>query len=390
MASNNELPVSLLNQICSQNNLTPVYTMLAREGRSHAPTFTQKVELCGISEEGTGASKKKAKHIAARLMLKRMLKSDLMEIDYSQIDAINRCLKRCDEEDIAEGLVLTKQIVAKQQQQAIGGSGSHDGGDDDDISQMTAHPLIEVEIPNDEVNPVGKLHELCVKKHWPSPDYEDKGENGPPNEREFIMKCKIEGINIEVTGTGKTKKIAKRLAAQEMLGRLREDNLVRPDPLLDRLPTNAWKASTFDFIEEVRYITKNRAQQVVDEATLLRRFFDDLAANTEKMELLCGIFANDLKKYMIKYMDTDVIIPEVENLVERLEKLLNLKMDLSVLPEKRFNDNRYQCMGEFVALDAKYEALSIGASFATEKDLQRLKEKTMSRVIVVLLMFLVD
>lgn len=389
MAANNELPVSLLNQICSQNNLTPVYTVLAKEGRVHAPTFTQKVELCGISEEGTGASKKKAKHIAARLMLKRMLKSDLMEIDYSQIDAINRCLKRCDEEDIAEGIVLTKQIVAKQQQQAICGSGSPDGGDDD-ICQMTAHPLIEVEIPNDEVNPVGKLHELCVKKHWPSPDYQDIDEKGQQHEREFIIKCKIDGIKIEVTGTGKTKKLAKRQAAQEMLGRLREDNLERPDPLLDRLPTNAWKASTFDFIEEVRYITKNRAQQVADEATLLSRFFDDLRANTEKMEQLCGIFANDMMKYMIQYMDTDVMIPEVENLVNRLEKLLNLKMDISVLPEKRFSDNRYQCMGEFVALDAKYEALSIGASFATETDLQRLKEKTMSRVIVVLLMFLVE
>ena len=70
-------------------------------------------------------------------------------------------------------------------------------------------------------NPVGLLQELCMSRRWPPPTYDLSHEEGLPHERSFTIKCIIEGKHIEV-GAGKSKKLAKRQAANKMIQRLRD------------------------------------------------------------------------------------------------------------------------------------------------------------------------
>ena len=58
-------------------------------------------------------------------------------------------------------------------------------------------------------------------RRWPPPTYELNHEEGLPHERMFTIHCVIEDRYTE-TGTGKSKKLAKRQAANKMIQRLRE------------------------------------------------------------------------------------------------------------------------------------------------------------------------
>ncbi|MPC87934.1 Double-stranded RNA-specific editase 1 [Portunus trituberculatus] len=63
------------NPISTLNELRPglVYKTMAMDGPSHAPVFTVTVELNGQVYEGTGRSKKLAKHAAAEATLRSFL-----------------------------------------------------------------------------------------------------------------------------------------------------------------------------------------------------------------------------------------------------------------------------------------------------------------------------
>lgn len=67
-------------------------------------------------------------------------------------------------------------------------------------------------------NPIGWLQELCMARRWPPPCYETEDEVGLPHERQFTIVCLV-SIYRE-TGCGKSKKIAKRLAANKMWQKL--------------------------------------------------------------------------------------------------------------------------------------------------------------------------
>ena len=63
--------------------------------------------------------------------------------------------------------------------------------------------------------------EMCMGRRWPPPTYELNHEEGLPHERMFTIHCVIEDRYTE-TGTGKSKKLAKRQAANKMIQKLRE------------------------------------------------------------------------------------------------------------------------------------------------------------------------
>ena len=69
-------------------------------------------------------------------------------------------------------------------------------------------------------NPVGDLQEMCMKRRLPLPVYEVGLEKGAPHERCFIIVCAVGG-NLKESGSGKSKKLAKRQAAHKMLNTLK-------------------------------------------------------------------------------------------------------------------------------------------------------------------------
>ncbi|XP_043931206.1 interferon-inducible double-stranded RNA-dependent protein kinase activator A isoform X2 [Protopterus annectens] len=57
-----------------------------------------------------------------------------------------------------------------------------------------------------------------MKKGWRLPDYTLAQETGPPHKREFTMSCRVE--NFVESGSGTSKKIAKRIAAEKLIAKL--------------------------------------------------------------------------------------------------------------------------------------------------------------------------
>jgi RISC-loading complex subunit TARBP2 len=69
-------------------------------------------------------------------------------------------------------------------------------------------------------NPVGILQELCMKMKLPPPGYDVHSEEGLPHERLFAIACRVGENHIQI-GRGKSKKLAKRMAAHLMADYLR-------------------------------------------------------------------------------------------------------------------------------------------------------------------------
>uniref|UniRef100_T1J8G5 DRBM domain-containing protein n=1 Tax=Strigamia maritima TaxID=126957 RepID=T1J8G5_STRMM len=169
-------PISLLQELCARRGLTPKYDLLSIEGAVHEPTFVYRVGVSDIVATGTGQSKKKAKHAAAKSVLDKLIGQQ------------NQSLNSSSGQNSVVNEVSQTQII------------SYDDG-----------------IPG---NPVGALQELCMARHWPPPFYEVTSEDGLPHERNFAIACSI-GKCREV-GIGKSKKLAKRQAAYKMLQQLKD------------------------------------------------------------------------------------------------------------------------------------------------------------------------
>lgn len=173
-------PITLLQEICTRNGLTPDYQLLSTEGSVHEPTFKIAVTVGDISAIASGQSKRKARHAAARDAIEKLrLKKDL------KFDGINfNCL--APEEELTESAYSAAL---------------------------------------NEANPVGKLQEICMKMRVNPPDYDTCDERGLAHERVFFLSCRIASLNLSTMGQGRSKKMAKRQAADLMLDQLESSGI---------------------------------------------------------------------------------------------------------------------------------------------------------------------
>jgi len=168
-------PVSLLQELYVRRGLTPKYDLVQIEGAVHEPTFKYRVTIGEFVATGCGQSKKKAKHSAAKAILDKLKGA----------------------QDSGKAPVGQPAIP--------------------DLASKILSPYDD----GIQGNPVGTLQELCMSRRWPPPVYELSNEEGLPHERMFTIHCVIEGKYTE-TGAGKSKKLAKRQAANKMIQRLRD------------------------------------------------------------------------------------------------------------------------------------------------------------------------
>jgi RISC-loading complex subunit TARBP2 len=131
---------------------------------------------------GVGRSKKEAKHAAAKALIDKLT-----------------------------GMNISDQFY--QQKGSFNSNGSTTGSNNNNAS---------FDEKNQMGNPIGVLQEFCMQKHWPPPQYEVEVEVGLPHERQFTIACVLKFREV---GTGKSKKIAKRQAAQRMWERLQNQSL---------------------------------------------------------------------------------------------------------------------------------------------------------------------
>ncbi|RWS05568.1 Interferon-inducible double stranded RNA-dependent protein kinase activator A-like protein [Dinothrombium tinctorium] len=90
-------------------------------------------------------------------------------------------------------------------------------------------------------------HFLCMRKRWPPPQYDKCQESGLPHERTFTMVCELSTLNLSVYGSGRSKKIAKRIAAQEMLQLLEAKNLYDPSASTQSVKSSKDTSSLHDY-----------------------------------------------------------------------------------------------------------------------------------------------
>nr|NP_001285894.1 loquacious, isoform F [Drosophila melanogaster]AHN54408.1 loquacious, isoform F [Drosophila melanogaster] len=183
-------PVSILQELLSRRGITPGYELVQIEGAIHEPTFRFRVSFkdkdTPFTAMGAGRSKKEAKHAAARALIDKLIGAQLPESPSS-----------------SAGPSVTGLTVA-----GSGGDGNANATGGGDASDKTVG------------NPIGWLQEMCMQRRWPPPSYETETEVGLPHERLFTIACSI--LNYREMGKGKSKKIAKRLAAHRMWMRLQE------------------------------------------------------------------------------------------------------------------------------------------------------------------------
>lgn len=174
-------PITLLQEICSRNGLTAEYQLLSTEGSVHEPTFKIAVMVGDITVTASGQSKKKARHAAAREAIEKLRQRENLNFDGINFDSMTTI-----------GEPVDKSVYAT----AV-----------------------------NEANPVGKLQEICMKMRVNPPDYDTCDEKGLAHERVFVLSCAIASLNMTTLGCGRSKKLAKRQAAEFMLAKLENSEI---------------------------------------------------------------------------------------------------------------------------------------------------------------------
>lgn len=228
-SSSMKTPISVLQELLSRRGITPQYDLMQVEGAVHEPTFRYRVSYQDKDAMGTGKSKKEAKHAAAKALIDK--------------------LTGCSFGDSPVGMTIMSE----------GGAGS---GDDEPSG-----------------NPIGWLQEMCMARRWPPPTYETEMEVGLPHERQFTIACAV--LKYREVGKGKSKKIAKRQAAQRMWQRL-QDQPLEPNQIIQMLDEEGNEENTclndksVDYVQMLHDIATEQRFEVtyvdIDEKTLSGRF----------------------------------------------------------------------------------------------------------------------
>ncbi|PNF15476.1 Interferon-inducible double-stranded RNA-dependent protein kinase activator A [Cryptotermes secundus] len=210
-------PVSVLQELLSRRGTTPKYELVQIEGAIHEPTFRYRVTVADVVAMGTGRSKKEAKHAAAKAVLDKLI-----------------------------------------------GSSQEDGS----VGTNSTVPEVKAEIisPYDDKipgNPIGTLQEMCMSRRWPPPGYEMVNEEGLPHERLFTIACVV--FKHRETGTGKSKKLAKRQAAHKMWEKLQDSPVMASSvtPGLDEDDeSTSLNNSSFNFVQFLQEIASEQQFEV--------------------------------------------------------------------------------------------------------------------------------
>ncbi|XP_062546655.1 interferon-inducible double-stranded RNA-dependent protein kinase activator A homolog isoform X2 [Armigeres subalbatus] len=227
--NNMKTPISVLQELLSRRGITPQYDLIQVEGAVHEPTFRYRVSYQDKDAMGTGKSKKEAKHAAAKALIDKLAGNAFGD-------------------STTTGLNIKAEAGVD--------------GDDEPAG-----------------NPIGWLQEMCMARRWPPPTYETEMEVGLPHERQFTIACAV--LKYREVGKGKSKKIAKRQAAQRMWQRL-QDQPLEPNQIIQMLDEEGNEEFTcladrsIDFVQMLHEIASEQRFEVtyvdIDEKTLTDRF----------------------------------------------------------------------------------------------------------------------
>ncbi|KAL0839962.1 hypothetical protein ABMA28_016570 [Loxostege sticticalis] len=187
--------VTVLQEMMVKLGQTPDYECISQSGPQHQATFEYRCAALGASVTAAARSKKEAKQLAARLMLRRLA---------------------------GLGHAVPPPYAAPPHASGVGaGAGAGQAGDEAGASAAGAG---EAGGGGGARSYVALLKELCEEYRLPGAEYELVGDTGPPHLRHFTILARVGHLTRQATAT--TKKAARQLAADQLYSYLRE-NLAR-------------------------------------------------------------------------------------------------------------------------------------------------------------------
>ena len=178
--------VSTVHDLAHQNGWTINWFEESETGPAHAKTFSMKVTMGPYEVSGSGRSKKLAKQDAAQLLVAQVTGNEVADI--MGLPGFTGQAAHTTSEDYGPQLPQSAGEKAN--------SCPPSGGD----------------------NPISMLDHVVKKHKLGEPQYITVCENGPLALQRFDIKVKID--DKEASGLGRSKKVAKRNAAQAMLDQL--------------------------------------------------------------------------------------------------------------------------------------------------------------------------
>ncbi|XP_036330505.1 maternal effect protein staufen [Rhagoletis pomonella] len=200
--SDSKSPISLVHEIGIQRSMTVHFKVLREEGPAHMKKFVTACVVGSIVTEGEGNGKKTSKKRAAEKMLEELKKLPPLTPTKSPVKRIK---------------VKTPSKAAANADGAGGGSGKSGGAGGERRKRGSGSIKEKSEAEADAENPITQLIQLQQNRKEKEPLFELIAKNGNENSRrrEFIIEVSAHGM--VARGTGNSKKLAKRNAAQNLL-----------------------------------------------------------------------------------------------------------------------------------------------------------------------------
>ncbi|KAG5890378.1 hypothetical protein JTB14_029744 [Gonioctena quinquepunctata] len=271
---NTKTPAMVLQELTVKRGLAPpTYEITHAQTGTHNNRFDYMVRVAGIVAEGTGTSKQIAKHDAAQSAL-------------TQLEEIG--IYNPSEIPVQEFNIPTSFATP--------------------ASPFKASP-----------NCIGPLKDLCVDQKIQDPVFTLVSDLGPPHCREFTYECTV--ASLKTIATANTKKMAKQLAAQEMMEKIKDvlPEIVVTHPRKEDSTTLALQATEHD-------------EKVV-------RKYDELFGNvvidkTVKVSDFASTFGKLMKEYEKSINDfTEDLLEKTEDALTRILDQIGLKFKCSLFQE---------------------------------------------------------
>ncbi|XP_030761236.1 RISC-loading complex subunit tarbp2-like [Sitophilus oryzae] len=299
MAPITKTPVMVLQELTIQKGFAPPdFQIVFSNSGTHENRFDYMVAVAGITASGTGPSKQVGKHDAAHNALKILEEMGIYKPS---------------ENPVAEFKVPFKESGGSPFKTAL--------------------------------NCIVELQNICIEKKIPAPEFNEVSSVGPPHAKEFTFECKIASIMTEAKAN--TKKLAKQLAAKEMLERMK-----------DLIP---------DLIDEFSEVDRALKDKDSEAISSYNEMMDIIPDKSVKMDEL----PYTLKKLMdiknLRYEDfrEDLQTPSEENLKKILDRL---EVGYEILP---FQENP-PLAALILKIDTPFVIIGKGESF------EKAKEKALS------------
>lgn len=199
------------------------YRTVSQTGPVHAPVFAVAVEVNGLTFEGTGPTKKKAKMRAAELALRSFVQFPNASEAHL---AMGRGLPAntdftSDQADFPDALFNGFETPDRAEAPFCVGSNGDDSFSSSGDLSLSASPvpasLVQppLPVPTPFPPPSGKNPVMILNELRPGLKYDFLSESGESHAKNFVMSVVVDGQFFE--GSGRNKKLAKARAAQSAL-----------------------------------------------------------------------------------------------------------------------------------------------------------------------------